>query len=147
MTKEKLFEIEVPIQGETHLYETDLICNSCGKKLQNGEYLYFCMKCKDDLCSRYGCLRNHAGHGFFRWGKIESEIPLEELIKSRPAPPSASVPLKPSVPTMGVPAAPPKAPSPPIKGPTITSGPISMLRTEMLKELKCLMSKRKEDEE
>ncbi|MFX1293335.1 MAG: hypothetical protein ACFFD2_00555 [Promethearchaeota archaeon] len=147
MTKDKIFEIEVPIAGEIHLYQTDLICNSCGKRLQNGEYLYFCMKCKDDLCSKYGCLKKHAGHSFFRWGRIETDTPIEELIAKRPAPPSATKPYKPLGPTMGVPMAPPSAPPPPIKGPTINSGALSALRTEMLKELKCLMTKMKDDDQ
>lgn len=75
MADYKQFEIQVPIDGEVHIYKTDLICNACGKKLKNGDYLYFCMKDHDDLCSSYKCLKKHAGHRFFRWGLIEKGSP------------------------------------------------------------------------
>ncbi len=156
MSKEKqVFELKVPIEGKIVTYKTDLICNSCGKQLKDGEYLYFCMKEKDDLCSSFQCLRKHAGHRFFRWGRIEMEGSIDHLVKSRTAPPTSSSPLKPTHPPMGVPIAPPMAPptapslpaGPPTKGPVITPS-ILALRTEMLSELSRLskiISTAKED--
>ncbi len=94
--KMKEYEIEVPVDGQVHIYKTDLICNSCGKKLGDGEYLYFCMKDKDDLCSNYNCLKKHAGHRFFRWGRVELGIRTEGPqinTASRIGPPSAATKL------------------------------------------------------
>jgi hypothetical protein len=160
---EKIFEIQVPIEGEIRVYKTDLICNSCGKRLDDGEYLYFCAKCEDDLCSSYACLSKHAGHRFFRWGKIDTGKgpSIDDLIKNRPAPPkkgTAQPPIKistigvpmappaaPPPPPLGVPAAPAAGPPPPVRGPTILTGAAS-LRASLLTELKCLMKKRKDDE-
>ena len=146
---EKVFRVEIPIAGEIHIFETDLICNSCGKRIKNEEYLYFCAKCKDDLCSGYNCLKKHAGHSFFRFGKIQSESSIDEMIASRPAPPkgTSKPPIK--ISAIGLPMAPPMAPAagppaPPTKDPTINTG-ISILRTDMLKELKrlkCIMEKK-----
>ncbi|MHA1266742.1 MAG: hypothetical protein ACTSRS_16015 [Candidatus Helarchaeota archaeon] len=106
MVKYKEFEIQVPIDGEPHIYKTDLICNSCGKKLKNGDYLYFCMKEHDDLCSNYNCLKKHAGHRFFRWGKIESGSPhstspdasskTSNKIKYLPGPALPTIPAAPA---------------------------------------------------
>ena len=79
--KEKIFQIEIPIAGKTHVFKTDLICNSCEKKIENGHYLYFCRKCNDDLCSDPDCLKKHAGHTYMRFGKVETDQPLDELIK------------------------------------------------------------------
>jgi len=144
----KEYSIEVPIEGKTYIYTTDLICNSCGKTLQDGDYLYFCMDEKDDLCSGFNCLKKHAGHRFFRWGKIQMG-PEKPDFSARPAPPSGhsyAKPIKtallPGIPT-SLPAA-PSAPSGPLKSDPSTLS-LSTLRTEMLRELKCLMRVEKED--
>ncbi|MHA1132303.1 MAG: hypothetical protein ACTSQI_09010 [Candidatus Helarchaeota archaeon] len=159
MRTEKIFEIQVPIEGKIKTYKTDLICNSCGKQLKDGDYLYFCAKCEDDLCSNFECLSKHAGHRFFRWGRIDSGTgpSINDLIKNRPAPPRRgesrppikihtlgvpmAPPAAPSGPALGVPNAPPEGPpatlSPPISGPTIRMG-LGELRSSMLKELKSL---------
>ena len=142
MGKMKEYEIKIPIQGKTHIFKTDLICNACGSKIQNEEYLYFCVNDKDDLCSKYECLKKHAGHQFFRWGKIQlSSDPntqkptamvtssLTELVPKRPAPP------------MIAPAAPGAPLPPPTKGPLVNTAMLS-LRSNMLaelKRLKCVM--------
>ncbi|MFX1293333.1 MAG: hypothetical protein ACFFD2_00545 [Promethearchaeota archaeon] len=165
MAKAKEYAFEIPIEGKIHILKTDLICNSCGKELKNGEYLYFCMKEHDDLCSSYRCLKKHAGHGFFRWGKIDLGLPeaknaqevsamsvLKAPLSMPAAPPlpppigvptaSASGPPKhPLGPPMGVPSAPTSGPPcPPPKGPTIRTGPASLLslRDDMLRELRRL---------
>ncbi|MHA1649843.1 MAG: hypothetical protein ACTSYB_06600 [Candidatus Helarchaeota archaeon] len=145
MGKERIFEIELPIGGKLYRYQTDLICNCCGKLIDNGEYLYFCIDCEDDLCSSYECLKHHAGHRFFRWGRIETETPIEKLVHARPAPPKGSegTPIK--IQTQSLPAISPADPSsqtpsePPGKRPIINSGLLN-LRTEFLKELNRLKS-------
>ncbi len=141
MGKAKEYSVEIPIQGKKHLFKTDLICNSCGRQIPAGEYLYFCVNDKDDLCSKYECLKKHAGHQFFRWGKVQlvsdptTQDPkvmitssLTSLVPKRPAPP------------MVAPAA-PGAPPAPIKGPLVNTAMLS-LRSNMLtelKRLKCVM--------
>lgn len=133
MGNEKEYVIEIPIQGKIHVFKTDLICNCCGKKIQNGEYLYFCVNDKDDLCSKYDCLKEHAGHQFFRWGKVQLQSDpdtqkltpiitssLTSLVPKRPAPPAAPAP--------GAPAT---------KGPLVNTATLS-LRSALLSELKSL---------
>jgi len=151
----KEYEIQVPVDGLIHIYKTDLVCNSCGKKLSDGEYLYFCMKDKDDLCSNYRCLKKHAGHRFFRWGRIEmgsGTITPDINIATCLAPPSASrsintlfqstLPTAPVAPA-GPPSLPGKAPAraPPSQQPgaepVIVAGipAFASLRNDMLMEL------------
>ena len=143
MGKIKEYEIQIPIQGKMHIFKTDLICNSCGSQIQNGEYLYFCVNDKDDLCSKYECLKKHVGHQFFRWGKVQLgsdpktqqlkvmiTSSLTSLVPKRPAPPMA-------LPTASAPGAPPA----PTKGPLVNTAMLS-LRSNMLtelKRLKCIM--------
>ncbi len=138
MNKNIKYEIEIPIQGKTHLFKTDLICNSCGKQIQDGEYLYFCANDKDDLCSAYECLKKHAGHQFFRWGKIQLKSDTQKQIPMITSTLTTMVP-KISVPSAAVPAA-PAAGAPP-KAPLVNTATLS-LRTALLSELKrlkCLM--------
>ena len=145
------------------------VCNSCGKKLGDGEYLYFCMKDKDDLCSNFNCLKKHAGHRFFRWGRVELGIKTEgpqintasrigppsaasklasvltHTLPSLPAAPPAGPPIK----TLGVPMAPLGAPpAAPAEGPIIKAGlpAFTTLRDEMLKELKRMKDITEEEE-
>jgi hypothetical protein len=163
--KMKVYEIEVPVDGQVHIYKTDLICNSCGRQLGDGEYLYFCMKDKDDLCSNYNCLKKHAGHRFFRWGRVELGVKTEgpqintasrigppsaasklvtilsPTIPSRPpAPPCAPSPIKTTIAPGGPPSLPMAPPAPPADGPVIKAGlpAFTALRDDMLMELKRL---------
>jgi hypothetical protein len=147
---EKSYSIEVPIDGKTYIYSTDLICNSCGKELQDGDYLYFCMDEKDDLCSSFNCLKKHAGHRFFRWGKIQMG-PVKPDFSSRPAPPtghSSAKPIKTALLPGIMPSLPagPLAPQAPLKSDPSAMSMMTM-RTEMLRELKCLKSVMKEESE
>jgi len=174
MSKMKEYEIEVPVDGQVHIYKTDLVCNSCGKKLGDGEYLYFCMKDKDDLCSNYNCLKKHAGHRFFRWGRVELGGKIEgpqintttriappsvsrklvsvpfSTIPSLPAAPPAAPPAGPPIKTIGVPMAPLGAPAAaPAEAPVIKAGlpAFTTLRDDMLKELKRLKTIMEDDSE
>ncbi|NVM55497.1 MAG: hypothetical protein HWN66_17450 [Candidatus Helarchaeota archaeon] len=132
MGKEKEFKIEIPIQGKKHVFKTDLICNSCGKKIEPGNYLYFCVNDEDDLCSNYECLKKHAGHQFFRWGKVQLESdPKTPTVTSSL---STLVPTRP--PAVIAPGAPAEAP-PPTETPLVNTATLS-LRTSLLSELKRL---------
>jgi len=167
--KMKDYEIEVPVDGRVQIYRTDLVCNSCGKKLGDGEYLYFCMKDKDDLCSNYNCLKKHAGHRFFRWGRVELGVKTTEgpqiNTASRIGPPSTASKLAsvlthtlPSLPagppaappgkTLGVPLTPLGAPpAAPAEASVIKAGlpAFTTLRDDMLKELKRLKTIMEDD--
>ena len=144
MGKFKEYEIEIPIQGKSHIFKTDLICNTCGSQIQNGEYLYFCVNDKDDLCSKYECLKKHAGHQFFRWGKVQLESDPKTQEQSVMVT-SSLTSLVPSRPPMAVPTAPAPGAPPPTKGPLVSTASLS-LRTSLLSELKrlkCVMERTK----
>lgn len=138
MGKMKEYEIKIPIQGKMHVFKTDLICNSCKGQIKNGNYLYFCVNDEDDLCSKYDCLSKHAGHQFFRWGKIELEEDPATSEKTAMIT-SSLTSLAPAAPPMAAPSA-PAGPAP------LANTAMLSLRSDMLcelKRLKCVM----EDEE
>ncbi|MFX0094464.1 MAG: hypothetical protein ACFFBD_22190 [Candidatus Hodarchaeota archaeon] len=95
MSPVKKHKVPVFYRGKKRFYETDLVCNSCGKQFIVGTYFYICPKDGDDLCSSFDCRIRHTGHGLARFQLKSGQqiVPdeagvmiVEPMVASQPVP-------------------------------------------------------------